>query len=152
MAKKDEQIEEEIDKKNLKAWLEYKEKALDFLNEYDNKVKRAKSSLDKPIEKDNMELLRAQISETFTYVPDMSLLAAKAERQYREMQKEASLRFPIILKSDARKMWLDGECANFRYQRDIFDYLLQGLRDKLKAMETVAYSLGQEMKEQRLSD
>lgn len=152
MAKNVEEQDEEKDKKNLKEWLLYKEEALDFLNKYEKRVKAAKKSLDTPIEKDNPKELRYQISETFSHVPNISLMLGKAERQYREMQKEASLRFPNQLKSDARKMWLDGECANFRYQRDIFEYLLQGLRDKLKAMETLMFSLNQEMKEQGLND
>jgi hypothetical protein len=120
--------------------------AVNFIEKYAAKINKADKIWKDPIELKDHVKLRAQIQESMSEIPDLSKLAAKAEMQYRVMQKEASRQVPDVLRSEARKMWLDGHCSDFRYQRDILDCLFKGLNMKISAQKAILSSLMSEMR------
>lgn len=140
--------EQESNEQDYLEWMNLKTSIPDLLEIHAKKVSSANKIWREKIEENNPSLLRKQISETFSVTPDVSILESKAEKQYRDMQKAAAKAVPVIFKSDSRKLWLDGECSNFRYQRDIFASIHQGLKDKLSAQKSILASLIQEMKDQ----
>lgn len=120
--------------------------AVNFIEKYADKINKADKIWKEPIELNDPIRLREQIQASIKEIPDLSKLAAKAEKQYRDMQKEASRQVPDVLKSDARKMWLDGHCSDFRYQRDILECLFKGLNMKISAQKAILSSLMSEMR------
>lgn len=135
------------DKENLADWLRYKSSVPNILDVNKVKLTAVTKALREDIEKDVVADLRTQIQATWREVTDMLILSAKAEKQYRDAQKEAARNCPVILKSDARKAWMDGECSDFQYQRNILANFLQGLRDRLGIQKGILYSLSKELKE-----
>lgn len=126
--------------------------AVNFIEKYSEKINKADKIWKEPIELRDHVRLREQIQETMSEIPDLAKLAAKAEMQYRVMQKEASRQVPDILKSDSRRMWLDGHCSDFRYQRDILECLFKGLNMKISAQKAILSSLGTEMRNEIYHD
>ena len=120
--------------------------AVNFIEKYSDKINKADKIWKEPIELHDPIRLRQQIQESMREIPDLSKLAAKAEMQYRVMQKEASRQVPDILKSDSRRMWLDGHCSDFRYQRDILECLFKGLNMKISAQKAILSSLMSEIR------
>ena len=104
------------------------------------------------IEKEVPSILRDQISETFSYFARIGIWWAKSERSYRQFQMTASQTVPTVLKSDSRKMWLDGYCSNYRYQRDILAHYLEGIKSKLSAQKSILASLNQERRDAGLDE
>lgn len=78
--------------------------AVNFIEKYADKINKADKIWKEPIELHDPVRLRAQIQESMREIPDLSKLAAKAEMQYRVMQKEASRQVPDVLKSEARRI------------------------------------------------
>lgn len=147
--KKNKQTDEAEDAENLEKWTQIKSNTENFIEKYKDKIDSADLVWKEKIENENPQILREQITRTFSHIPTMGVLLAKSEKQYREMQQKASLIFPTQLRSDARKFWLDGECSGYRYQRDIFDIIHKGLINKMSAQKSILASLCQEARDLR---
>jgi hypothetical protein len=126
--------------------------AVNFIEKYAGKINKADAIWKEKIELHDPVKLREQIAVAMSVIPDLSKLSAKAEMQYRVMQKEASRQVPDVLRSEARKMWLDGHCSDFRYQRDILECLFKGLNMKISAQKAILSSLGMEMRNNAYHD
>lgn len=104
------------------------------------------------IEITDPRILREQITKTYSFLPLVGTLWAKAEKEYRAFQKRAVYEVPKTHKSDNRTLWLNGYCANYRYQRDILLNYLNAIKAKLSAQKSIISSLNQEQRDSGMDD
>lgn len=117
-----------------------------------DRLKALDKELNINIEIADPQALREQIQRTYSYLPKLGILGAQAERDYRAFQKKAVHEVPKTHKSDNRKMWLDGYCSNYRYQRDILLNYFNAIKAKLSAQKSIISSLNQEHRDSGMED
>lgn len=98
------------------------------------------------IETENPAILRAQISEAFSYIAFLRRLRSRAEALYRIAQKNAAQTTSKEFKAQAREAVLNGETAQYRYARDLFQDYIDVLDDKLVSSRAILTSLDNELK------
>lgn len=135
--KLDSNLEEELDEligeiplyKNNKDWLEGLHREV----------------LNKPIERNDINILRRDFSKLPTYLAYAAKLKGKAVALYRLAKLEAANKAKG-LKAEERKAKIEGLAAQYKFLESYFDGIYDAIKERLKATTSIHSYLKEEMK------